>query len=68
MIDRPLNCRCTDLDEKLKKSRSMPEKDCRVIIMQILSGLKYLNTPVDGEGPEPRRKAIIHYDLKPANM
>ena len=45
--------------------------------MQIISGLRYLNTPGEstggsgmgdeegGEGSGSRRKAIIHYDLKP---
>lgn len=52
--------------------------------MQIISGLRYLNTPADstngngislgeedggevpvGGGGGSRRKAIIHYDLKP---
>ena len=50
------------------------------MLMQIISGLRYLNTPGDStgggsglgdeEGAEAaggssRRKAIIHYDLKP---
>ena len=45
--------------------------------MQIISGLRYLNTPGEStggsgmgdeegvEGSGSRRKAIIHYDLKP---
>jgi tousled-like kinase len=61
-------CRGTDLDERLKKMRTVPEKDCKVVVMQVLSGLRYLNTPSEGDGAEPRRKAIIHYDLKPANI
>lgn len=39
-------CRGIDLDEKLKKLKSLPEKDSRLILMQILSGLKYLHNPV----------------------
>jgi tousled-like kinase len=66
-------CTGIDLDEKLKRSRSLPEKDARVILMQIISGLKYLNTPgentdEDGNSNGSRRMAIIHYDLKPANI
>ena len=113
------HCNGIDLDEKLKRSRTIPEKDAKAIIMQILTGLRYLNTPqmVDGTLPNNnsnvngnvnsgnseelvrdqsgsttvvidthtpavptgndgisinsgiiRRKAIIHYDLKPANI
>jgi tousled-like kinase len=72
----------------------MPEKEAKTVILQILSGLKYLNTPSNqsqadgsssaamssdeqGDGLQPmplsmqgsgRRKAIIHFDLKPANI
>ena len=56
--------------------RIIPEKDARTIVLQILSGLKYLNTPSDGStvedehgnhvtAPGSRRTAIIHFDLKP---
>ncbi len=104
------HCRGIDLDEKLKRCRVISEKDAKPIIMQIISGLKYLNTPqtvdVNGNtvdeadasaaqsnasaatqimgtgvpsasspaagapngGVIVRRKAIIHYDLKPANI
>jgi len=127
-------CTGIDLDEKLKRCRTIPEKDARPILMQIVSGLRYLNTPQtvevavavsnDGNGAAGlggsvtgngngnggnggnggdgtpsssqssatalvgadnnnratgspnasatttvvRRKAIIHYDLKPANI
>jgi tousled-like kinase len=98
-------CRGTDLDEKLKRLKSIPEKEARAILLQIVSGLRYLATPVgisgststlynnnmssghnsddvnmgvdDYEnrgdlgaavGSGPRRKAIIHFDLKPGNI
>ena len=75
-------CRGIDLDEKLKRCRLLPEREARTILMQIVSGLRYLNTPggVDHNGEDGgasnggggndavRRKAIIHYDLKPANI
>lgn len=83
--------------------RTIPEKDAKVILMQIVSGLRYLSTPAGSNGshnssssssagagsgggedggadddmdgrPEaavstgPRRRAIIHFDLKPANI
>lgn len=38
--------------------QTLSEKEARIFISQILSGLDYLTGP-------PRR--IIHYDLKPAN-
>ena len=62
--------RGTDLDERLKKKKVIAEKDSKIIVMQILSGLRYLNIPVetDDNEKETRRKAIIHYDLKPANI
>eukprot|EP00606_Chrysophyceae_sp_TOSAG23-5_P001187 GSChrysophyteH2.ASY1.ANO1.127.1 assembled CDS len=56
-------CRGIDLDEKLKRCRLLPEKDARTILLQIVSGLRYLNVPSVG-----KRMAIIHYDLKPANI
>jgi tousled-like kinase len=87
-------CRGTDLDEKLKTMKQFPEKDAKTIIMQILSGLRYLNAPIptssvssddggggtenghmlpphQGQGPAqqtPRKRGIIHFDLKPANI
>jgi serine/threonine protein kinase len=87
--------------------KSIQEKDAKTIILQILSGLRYLSTPVgggstsgsssssssaavvdgaavgdnnDGEAVNnrmdvaaaslngPRRRAIIHFDLKPGNI
>jgi len=78
-------CRGIDLDEKLKRCRMIPEKDARTVLLQIVSGLRYLNIPsTPGEGEEQgreqhgglggaggtgaKRMAIIHYDLKPANI
>jgi len=76
-------CRGIDLDEKLKRCRTIPEKDARTVLLQIVSGLRYLNIPsTPGEGEEAgrehgglggtgsgaKRMAIIHYDLKPANI
>jgi len=52
-------CKGGDLEEYLKENKILPEKEARVIIMQIFSGLKYLNT---------RSPPIIHYDLKPGNI
>ena len=56
------HCRGEDLDRRLKKHGSIAERDARTWLLQILSGLKYLNTPGEGRG------AIIHYDLKPGNI
>merc|ERR1711871_351591 len=75
-------CRGTDLDEKLKRERWINEKDAKTIVMQILSGLRYLHHPEveqsynndgasNGQGlvsRQGKRSAIIHYDLKPANI
>lgn len=38
-------CRGIDLDEKLKRQKVLPEKDARAVLMQILSGLRYLHHP-----------------------
>uniref|UniRef100_A0A7E4W4Q6 Protein kinase domain-containing protein n=1 Tax=Panagrellus redivivus TaxID=6233 RepID=A0A7E4W4Q6_PANRE len=52
-------CDGNDLDFHLKQHRSMPEKETRLVIGQVVDALRYLN-----ELPVP----IIHYDLKPANI
>jgi len=52
-------CNGCDLSLYLKQNKSLQEKECKMIIKQILFGLKYLH--------ENQRK-IIHYDLKPQNI
>ena len=67
----------------MKRCRTLPEREARTVLMQIISGLRYLNTPGEctggssalGEENEAeassgtsRRKAIIHYDLKPGKF
>jgi len=47
------------LDEYIKRNGALSEKEARGIVIQILSGLKYMNTG---------GRKIIHYDLKPANL
>lgn len=39
--------------------QTLPEKEARSIVAQVLSALCYLNT---------RPRSVIHYDLKPANI
>lgn len=41
-------CRGTDLDHVLKGQGSLPEREARAIIMQVLSALRYLNKVDDG--------------------
>ena len=48
-----------DLDAVLKATPILPEKEARIIIVQIFQGLVYLNK---------RGQKIIHYDLKPGNV
>ncbi|KAI6185648.1 BMA-TLK-1, isoform e [Aphelenchoides besseyi] len=52
-------CDGNDLDLYLKMHKTIPEKEARVIIMQVVAALKYLNE---------RKNPVIHYDLKPANI
>jgi len=54
-------CSGPDLYSYMKLHKTLPEKEAKLIISQILSGLKYLN-----EFKADRR--IIHYDLKPQNI
>ncbi|WOL03109.1 serine/threonine-protein kinase TOUSLED [Canna indica] len=52
-------CSGKDLDAVLKASPILPEKEAKIIIVQIFHGLVYLNK---------RPQKIIHYDLKPGNV
>ncbi|CAM8878972.1 unnamed protein product [Rhodiola kirilowii] len=52
-------CNGKDLDGVLKSTPMLPEKEARIIIVQIFQGLVYLNK---------RTQKIIHYDLKPGNV
>ncbi|KAF8009363.1 hypothetical protein BT93_J0379 [Corymbia citriodora subsp. variegata] len=52
-------CSGKDLDAVLKATPLLPEKEARIIIVQIFQGLVYLNKRV---------QKIIHYDLKPGNV
>lgn len=52
-------CSGKDLDAILKVTPILPEREARSIIVQIFSGLVYLNK---------RPQRIIHYDLKPGNV
>ncbi|KAL2945561.1 Serine/threonine-protein kinase TOUSLED [Bienertia sinuspersici] len=52
-------CSGKDLDAVLKVTAVLPEKEARIIIVQIFQGLVYMNK---------RTQKIIHYDLKPGNV
>jgi len=52
-------CDGETLDEHMKRYGALPEREARGIVIQILSGLKYMNT---------NGRKIIHYDLKPGNL
>ncbi|XP_020574253.1 serine/threonine-protein kinase TOUSLED isoform X2 [Phalaenopsis equestris] len=52
-------CSGKDLDAVLKATPVLPEKEARIIIVQIFQGLIYLNK---------RAQKVIHYDLKPGNV
>lgn len=52
-------CEGVTLDEFMKQHGTLSEKEARGIVIQILSGLKYMNTG---------GRRIIHYDLKPSNL
>lgn len=57
-------CSGTDLDAHLKKHRTLPEKEAKAILMQVLSGLLCLS---NGGGVKDSN-SIIHFDIKPANI
>ena len=57
-------CDGTDLDTLLKTKRRIPERDARAILLQVLSGMRYLSHP----SSDGSRQGIIHYDLKPGNI
>ncbi len=52
-------CDGHDLDFYLKQHKTIPEREARSIIMQVVSALKYLNEI---------KPPVIHYDLKPGNL
>ncbi|KAI4386161.1 hypothetical protein MLD38_004120 [Melastoma candidum] len=52
-------CSGKDLDSVLKATPLLPEKEAKIILVQIFQGLVYLNK---------RAQKIIHYDLKPGNV
>ncbi|XP_047944454.1 serine/threonine-protein kinase TOUSLED-like isoform X1 [Salvia hispanica] len=52
-------CSGKDLDAVLKATPILPEREARIIVVQIFQGLVYLNK---------RSQKIIHYDLKPGNV
>lgn len=52
-------CSGKDLDAVLKATPVLPEREARIIIVQIFQGLVYLNK---------KSQKIIHYDLKPGNV
>lgn len=52
-------CDGHDLDFYLKQHKTIPEREARSIVMQIVNALKYLNEI---------RPPIIHYDLKPGKF
>ncbi|KAJ1432178.1 Serine/threonine-protein kinase, active site [Sesbania bispinosa] len=52
-------CSGKDLDAILKATPILPEREARVILVQVFQGLIYMNK---------RTQKIIHYDLKPGNV
>ena len=51
-------CDGHDLDFYLKQHKTIPEREARSVISQVVSALKYLNEI---------KPPVIHYDLKPGN-
>jgi len=52
-------CKDGDLDTYLKKHKYLSLKEARILVIQIIEGLIYLNQ---------QKQPIIHYDLKPGNI
>ena len=52
-------CDGHDLDFYLKQHKTIPEREARSIVMQVVSALKYLNEI---------KPPVIHYDLKPGKF
>mmetsp|Transcript_38956 Transcript_38956/g.111139 ORF Transcript_38956/g.111139 Transcript_38956/m.111139 type:complete len:638 (+) Transcript_38956:91-2004(+) len=52
-------CEGETLDEHMRRHGALPEREARGIVIQVLSGLRYMNT---------NGRKIIHYDLKPGNL
>lgn len=57
-------CDGDDLDTILKDRGRLVERDARAILLQVLSGMRYLST----QSEDGKRQGIIHYDLKPGNI
>lgn len=53
-------CNGPDLSTYIKQNKTLNEKEAKMIIKQILSGLLFLNKKHEAK--------IIHYDLKPQNI
>ena len=52
-------CSGPDLSQYMKTHKILSEKEAKLILNQILSGIRYLHT---------HKHKIIHYDLKPQNI
>uniref|UniRef100_A0A7S1XF22 Protein kinase domain-containing protein n=1 Tax=Compsopogon caeruleus TaxID=31354 RepID=A0A7S1XF22_9RHOD len=52
-------CEGEDLDQYLKRHKTLSEREARSILSQVVDGLIYLNE---------QKYRIIHYDLKPGNL
>ena len=55
-------CNGSDLATYLKKNKALTENEAKIIIYEILKGIKYLHEDFD------QNTRIIHYDLKPQNI
>lgn len=71
---------------RLKREKFVVEKEARVVLLQMVCALRYLNNPssvgpdgsLPGEGDShedngagggsAKKRSIIHFDLKPANI